>query len=216
MHDIHKIGNVKVIKNKTGEYHLQLENENPDFWKFFPWKALNILTSKETDNNIDVFFKATSVETLREFLTRKQQRISYDDALHLFTNINEQLESLEKNGMGIPVFEMRDIIVVDDTNFFYINQQNVYTINSEKTITISSPIPKMFCAPEVQKMKKLPADIPYQAGLFSIAAITTFSLTNSKNPDYKVNLESIWQTPLYWSLMRCLEPKPEDRVFLMI
>ena len=111
---------------------------------------------------------------------------------------------------------MIDIIVVDDTNFFYINQQNVYTINSEKTITISSPIPKMFCAPEVQKMKKLPADIPYQAGLFSIAAITTFSLTNSKNPDYKVNLESIWQTPLYWSLMRCLEPKPEDRVFLMI
>ena len=216
MRDIHKIGGAAVIKNKTNEYHLQLDNDNPDFWKLFPWKSLNILKSKETDNKIDVFFKASSVETLQEFLTRKLKRISYDDALHLFTNINHQLESLEKNGMGIPVFEMKDIIVVDDINFFFINQQNVFTIDSKNALTLSIPISKDFCSPEVCKIKTLPASIPYQAGLFSIAALTTFSLTNNKNPDYMKTLESIWQTPLYWALIRCLDPEPDQRVFLMI
>jgi len=216
MRDIHRIGGVAVIKNKTNEYHLQLENDNPDFWKLFPWNLLNVLKSKETKDKIDVFFKATSVETLREFTARKSKRISYDDALHLFTDINMQLESLEKNGMGIPVFEMKDIIVVDDINFFYINQQKIFTIDSKKTMTISTPISKEFCAPEVCKIKVLPATIPYQAGLFSIAALTAFSLTDSKNDEYKVTLESIWQTPLYWALMRCLDPEPEHRIFLMI
>jgi len=216
MRDIHKIGGVEVIKNKTNEYHLQLENNNPAFWKLFPWKLLNILKSTETANKINVFFKANSVETLREFLTRKLKRISYDDALHLFTNINEQLESLEKNGLGIPVFDMKDIIVVDNKTYFFINQQNVFTIDSQKAMTISTPIPKTFCAPEICKIKTLPVTIPYQAGLFSIAALTTFALTNSENPDYKVNLESIWQTPLYWALMRCLDPIPDSRVFLLI
>ena len=216
MRDIHKIGNVKVIKNKTNVYRLSLQNNNPEFWKLFPWKLLNVTKSKKNDGEIDVLFKATSVETLREFLTRKLKRISYDDALHLFTNINEQLESLEKNGIGIPAFEMQDIIVVDDINFFFINQDKVLTINKESKVQLLVPLKKTFCAPEICKIKTLPALVPYQAGLFSIAALTAFSLTNSKNPDYKVNLESIWQTPLYWALMRCLEQDPEHRVFLMI
>ena len=111
---------------------------------------------------------------------------------------------------------MKDIIVVDNKTYFFINQQNVFTIDSQKAMTISTPIPKTFCAPEICKIKTLPVTIQYQAGLFSIAALTTFALTNSENPDYKVNLESIWQTPLYWALMRCLDPIPDSRVFLLI
>ena len=60
----------------------------------------------------------------------------------------------------------------------------------------------------------LPAKLPYQTSFYSLGAVIAFSLTNET--DYKSALSSIEQTPLYWALMRCLEPNPKERFLLMI
>ena len=214
---IHKIAYVSIIKDKSNQYRFVIENKHSDFWKAFPWKQFNILNTKFERDITKVIFRAESVQTLGEFIAAKAKRISYDDALQLFLNIGEQLESLEKQGMGIPLFDIKDIIVVNGNQFFYINQGNILVIGKNNRMVVSLPIKKNdFVSPSLKKLTSLPGELPYQAGMFSLAALTTYSLTNDLNTNYEVALESIWQTPLYWALMRCLHEDAEERVYLMI
>lgn len=214
---IYNIADVDIIKDKHNQYRFVIQDKNSDFWKFFPWKQLNIIDTKFEGNITKVIFRAESVQTLKEFIAAKANRISYDDALQLFLNIGDQLESLEKQGMGIPNFDIKDIIVVNGNQFFYINQGQIMVISKNNKMFVTFPIKKnSFAAPSLQKLKSLPGQLPYQAGMFSLAALVVYSLTNDSDTNYEVVLESIWQTPLYWALMRCLQEDAEERVYLMI
>ena len=213
---IYEIANTRVSKAKSQLYRLSIINQNAVFWIVFPWEFLDIIKSKEEGNKVIVTFRAQSVQTLKEFVAKKKDRIYYDDAQQLFLSLKNQLESLEKQGMSIASFAMEDIIVVNDRIFLCINQDKAVTKDKDGKLEIIQPIKKgPFCGPEFCNIS-LPAHLPHQTSFFSLAALTTFCLTNDAQKDYEKALESIWQTPLYWALMRCLHKNPKERYLLMI
>lgn len=208
---------IKMIqKESKNTYSFTIAGENKPFWYNFPWHKLNISSTKRKENNIIINFKAEKQETLSTFLARKKNRISYQDAQNLLLDVGDQIQTLEKANYGIPVINIDDILVINETLFLLINDKNILT-SSKGKITIDTPIRKnKFCAPEMCKVHKIPTDISIKAGIFSIAALTSFCLTGLDEKNYKKSLESIWQTPLYWALMRCLDPKPKNRILLLI
>jgi hypothetical protein len=216
MQIIHKIADIIIYKIKNELYRMVINNKNPIFWTTFPWENIDIIKSKDNDNKVTITFRAASLQTLKEFVAKKEKQISYDDALQLFMNIKNQLETLEKQNKSIVTFDFEDIIVINDILFFYINQDKVVDKNNKGKLEIIQPIKKNhFCAPEICKAS-LPAYISPKASFYSIAALITVCLTNDYQDDYVKALESIWQTPLYWALMRCLCHNPKDRFLLMI
>ena len=214
---IHKIGDTIIKKDKKGVYRFIIDEKNQYiFWKLFPWNKLDLITTKLIDNKINIVFKADEVETLSQFSAQKKNQLSYEETLQLWKNISSQLKSLEEEDKSIPFFAPKDILVINRSLFFYINQEKIIPIKDKK-LSITYPIKKNnFCSPELCNIKSLPATIPYQAGIYSLATLATFVLTNNTNKDYPLALESIWQTPLYWSLIRCLHKTPGDRVYLII
>ena len=209
-----------VISKKTHEdiYELKIhKNNNSNFWKFFPWERLSILRFRFSEDKTIIRFSATSVETLDQFMAQKHRRISYDNALGLFLDIGKQLETLEKKSIGIPQFEIDDIIVVNANTFFYINQNKILPINDQNVMSMEVPIKKnKFSPPELIAIKSLPNILPYQSGMYSLAALICFCLTNNDDNDYPIALQSILTTPLYYALIRCLHKNPKKRFYLMI
>jgi hypothetical protein len=213
---IHKIANISIDKIKEETYQIDIINNNPMFWVVFPWESMEITKFVEEEDKVRVTFRASSVQTLKEYVARKKDKISYDDALQLFSNMKTQLESLEKQGKCIAAFDLGDIIVLDDSVFLYINQDKVVDKIDAGNFEITLPIPrKRFCPPELAKAS-IPAVLPRQTSFFSLAAMITFCITNDADTDYKKALDPLWQTPLYWALMRCLHKNPKDRFLLVI
>jgi len=209
-----------VISKKTQEdiYEIKINiNKNSKFWKSFPWERLNIIRFKFSEEKTVIRFSATSVETLSQFIAQKARQLSYDNALGLFLDIGNQMETLEKKQLGIPQINIDDIIVVNANTFFYINQDKILPINNENMIPIEIPITKnKFSSPELKAIKSLPNSIPFQSGIFSLAALTSFCLSADDNDDYSEILQSISTTPLYYALLRCLHKNPQKRFYLMI
>ena len=209
-----------VISKKTQEdiYEIKInENKNSTFWKVFPWERLNILRFKFSDDKTVIRFSATSVETLDQFIAQKAHQISYDNALGLFSDIGNQLETLEKHQLGIPQFNTHDIIVINANTFFYVNQEKIFPMNDENNLVFETPIQKnKFSSPELKAIKSLPNSIPFQSGMFSLALLTSFCLTGEDGSDHAKILAPIYTTPLYYSLLRCLHKKPTKRFYLMI
>ena len=209
-----------VISKKTQEdiYEIKINtNKNSNFWKFFPWERLNIIRFKFSEDKTVIRFSATSVETLAQFIAQKAHQLSYDNALGLFLDIGNQLETLEKKQLGIPQFDIDDVIVVNANTFFYINQEKVLPINDKNMLSLEIPIPKnKFSSPELKAIKSLPNTLPFQSGMFSLAALTSFCLTADDDRDHTKALQSIFTTPLYYALLRCLHKTPQKRFYLMI
>jgi len=188
---IHKIANMSIEKIKGDTYRLNIINDQPAFWLGFPWSLIQIIRAEQNPSNkdeISVTFRANSVQTLPQFIAHRD-----------FT---------------IAAFDLDDIIVLNDEQYIYVNQEKaVQRINHEQ-FELVHPIKKnRFLPAELQKAS-LPAKLPYQTSFYSLGAVIAFSLTNET--EYKGALSSIEQTPLYWALMRCLEPNPKERFLLMI
>jgi len=213
---IYKIADTSFHKTKGEIYRIDITNKTPEFWMSFPWENIDIIKPKQNKDNITVTFRASSVQTLHEFLAHKEKRITYNEALQFFLNMKAQLEALEKQNITIATFDLEDIIVINDIQFFYINQDKIaHKINPDQ-FELLHPIPKNTFSPPELKKAGLPAILPFQTSFYSMAAVITFCLTNDPQHNYEKALESIAQTPLYWALMRCLEKNPQDRFLLMI
>jgi len=213
---LYEIANTSISKMQSHLYKMSITNQNAIFWTAFPWENMEIIKSKEDKEKIIVTFRATSVQNLAEFVEKKKHRISYDDAIRLFLHLKNQLEFLDAHQRSIASFALEDIIVIDNRLFLDLNQDKVVVKDKKGNLEIIHPIKKdPFCAPELCKAS-LPAYIPSQASFFSLAALTTFCITNDTQKDYPKALESIWQTPLYWALIRCLHKDPKNRYLLMI
>ena len=214
---IHKIAHMSIEKIKDDIYQFNITNEQPAFWIGFPWSMIQIRAADQNQSNkdeINVTFRANSVQTLPQFIAHRAERIHYEDAMKFFFDMKAQLEALEKQDLTIAAFDLNDIIVLNEELYIYVNQEKaVQRINHEQ-FELVHPIKKnLFLPAELQKAS-LPAKLPYQTSFYSLGAMIAFSLTNET--DYKGALLSIEQTPLYWALMRCLEPNPKERFLLMI
>tara|TARA_X000000368_G_scaffold269224_1_gene213314 strand:+ start:50 stop:763 length:714 start_codon:yes stop_codon:yes gene_type:complete len=234
---IFKSNTCKIYKHKKN-YKLVYEN-GEKFTHFFKkiHKTLDVVDFK---NNY-IIFKAIKVERLDNLLRRKSI-LSYRHLKQLFTNLGKQFESLEKDGYSHLFLKSNDIvrIEIDNTSqlggtgndifFLYLNTDKFLPIN-DNIIKMDRPFIKdnLFISPELNKVKSFPVDISSKSLYYSLALLICYcgnvgnrtSLTeyHKFKFDYekiKLYLSNIENTKLYWSLLRCLKYKPEERIYLYI
>ena len=139
--------------------------------------------------------------------------------MELLYHIGNQLQTLERFYLGIPMIEIDDIIVVDEKKFIFLNDKKIIEIKKQE-IEIDEPIKKTgFISPELAEIKKLPTSVSYKSSFYSLGLLTIFCFLNikiDKKSDIDEILSVIMNTKLYWALLRLLKKNPKDRHYLII
>jgi hypothetical protein len=218
---IYNDSQVSITKNKKEFiiYVKDWDGKYKKFWVNFPLSLLKLI-KKETENNTKKYtIRAEKMEMLDDFLKR-HQHMSYNDCLALLYDIGNQIQSLEMFNVGIPFLKLRDILVVDSKHFFIVNTTRILPI-SNKTITINTPYKRTaFFSPELQNLTGIPSTVNWKSSYYSLASLVVYCLTHEHILGSKLSageiLDKLYATKLYWALMRCLEPEPIDRYYLII
>jgi serine/threonine protein kinase len=211
---IEKIGNEKFY------FFVEWQGENRKFWLNFPFNLLKITEDKDENELIKRFtVKANSIYTLKEFLKLNNNKLPYNLAMELLYHIGNQLQTLERFYLGIPMIEIDDIIVVDEKKFIFLNDKKIIEIKKQE-IEIDEPIKKTgFISPELAEIKKLPTSVSYKSSFYSLGLLTIFCFLNikiDKKSDIDEILSVIMNTKLYWALLRLIKKNPKDRNYLII
>lgn len=145
--------------------------------------------------------------------------INYIDTKKIIYDVGCQILLLKEEKMGIKYFDIKDIVVINSNIYLFINQNKLYNLLDKKHINLDKQIKSyeygvidysliksnsLFIPPEFKKKSY----IYYTSSFYSFAKLILhiFDLT----------LEDITYTSLYYFLTRCLEPIPENRIFLYL
>lgn len=142
-------------------------------------------------------------------------------------DIGSQIFDLKDENIAIKYFSITDIVVINSDIFLFINPTKLFTLLSKKNInperidrTIKSYeyglidsvlINKddRFLPPELrEKNLEKNSYVYYTSSFYSLAKLILFI--------FDIQIEDIDYTSLSFFLKRCLENKPEDRIFLFI
>ena len=219
---VYNKNNTKLEQKSKNQWFLSVEweGENRKFWLNFPFHLLKIVEQKKEDELIKKFtIKADSIITLRDLLKKYKNKLPYELCMELLYNIGNQIQTLERFYLGIPYIDLDDIIVVNEQSFLFLNSKKIIDIKSHQ-IEIDEPIKKaMFFSPELQEIKKIPAQISYKSSFYSLGSLIIFCYYNKKldsNDDIENQIKSLYTSKLYWALIRLLEYEPSNRHYLII
>ena len=214
---------IQIPYNKT----TKLGQKRKIFWDNFPWLNLKIVEKRSSKEEIrDIIIQSEAVQTLPDFLAGKNHNIGYQLGLQLFTDIGNQLKTLEQFNIYLGPLDLKDIVVIGEHFFIMEDTKNITVFSTKLRLQMNQMkmikkwTKNKFSAPEIVNIKSLPADISVKSSYYNIAALLVYSLFK-KHIDLKKNnvediLENIKNTKLYWSIKRCLVVKPEERYFLII
>ena len=238
-----------MLKNfSQAENHIKISfpsEKHKHFWNImnrFHERGLVVFPDNVKKSKNSLSFEGKQFRSLSNFLKSNKQRLSYEMCLDFFENIGKIFSALEKLNLTVPFFAIDDFIVIDERSFLFINIDKIVTIQKSDQIIIDRPYPTNtpFFSPELKNITQLPAQIHCRSGLFSLAYLTAFLLTNENltkktldkglywnQMDEKCGdpnevsceillLETIFYTKLYWALKRCLQKNPLQRYFLII
>lgn len=205
-----------------------INHEVQPFWN----KTSDII---EIDNSFDqnrkFTFKADSIETLSSLLKTKKKKLSYRHGKILFINFLLQLNSLEKNGFSIINLDLNDFIVINkdkeryNTVIVFVNSNKIHKLQKnhfvfEKPSDISKLMSCPFNSPEIKNIKNIPIKIHKNTIYYSIGKMITFCINSeieSNDKDsFELALSSIFESKLYYGVMRCIEINPNERYYLYI
>ena len=177
-----------------------------------------------------VIFKANEIITFKELLKIKKNKLGYKQSETLFIYFKEVMESLEKDNCSNMLLNLNEIFVMNPIQavptYFYMDTKYFLPIENED-IEISVPFMKnnYFLSPELRKIKDIPSIINKNSIYYSIGVLISYSINKSffKASKYEYdteniinNLDSIFETKLYYGVIRCLKNNPQDRFLLYI
>ena len=158
---------------------------------------LDFLTNfsiKHTHKKNNIFITCNSSQTLIDL----QKQFNYIIPHHIVGNICHQLSSqiqyIHQKDCIIDRIYRKDFIILNESIFLYVGAHHIKPITSSN-ITIY--------------------DNFYSFGVFLIKLLLNKDVTNDKYKLHKV-IEPIYYTPIYWTLLRCMDETPENRVLLYI
>jgi hypothetical protein len=219
---VYNKNNTKLQQKSKNQWFLSVEWEgkNRKFWLNFPFHLLKIVEQKKEGDIIKKFtIKADNVTTLKELLKKHKNKLPYELCMELLYNIGNQIQTLERFYLGIPYIELDDIIVVNDKTFLFLNSDKLIDIKSQQ-LEIEQPIKKgMFFSPELQEIKKIPANISYKSSFYSLGSLIVFCYYHKQidmNSEISLQIKSLYTSKLYWSLLRLLEKDTSKRHYLII
>lgn len=180
-------------------------------------------------------FQAQTVITLEEFLLTNKPKIA--QVAIILQTLAEQLNYLiQYESKTILGFNRCHILMINNSTPAFLGLQLVADIKERESSDLATicglfDTKDFFAAPELMKIKRLPAQVNYKVSYFSLACLIIYLLlgsdefytNNTNNTDY--NKESILKyldthpikdTKLYWLLSRCLNEEPNKRSIIFI
>ncbi len=159
--------------------------------------------------------------------------LSIPNAAHyletLATQLNYLLQHESKTILG---YNPNQIIVINDTPAFLGSEfiadldqcsEGIGTESNLATICCPfNPQKDFFPAPELLKIKHLPAQVHFKVAYYSLATLIIYGLNKEMklepniNPINYLDTHPIKNTKLYWLLSRCLEEDPNNRSIVFI
>lgn len=176
--------------------------------------------NKENKNYVS--YNVESIQTINQYIERKDGILRYSDTLNLFVTLGSQLVNLDRNGYVYPFLDLNNILVLNDSLFIYVNGENIVKKERNNTITISKPYKKNFLfSPELYQITELPSVVPSNSWIYSLGSLCVYCLTGKKERErkkdgYKMIIDMIQDTKLYFSILRCIERNPMERLYLYI
>ena len=171
-------------------------------------------------------FYATSVT----YLSAVSLPLDYNMVINSLNCLRRQQDILyNKYNYGIYYIDLNDIIVIDSDIFIYTNPDGIKPLNSSGNFIFNSPFYRnsisAFFSPELIKLDKIPATINYKCFYYSLGAFGIYCLFMKKlnntiedtiEDTIEKILKPIYQTKLYWMLLRSCSIDHERRSILLI
>ena len=166
-------------------------------------------------------FCATSVT----YLSALSLPLHYNVVINSLNCLRMQQDILyNKYNYGIYYIDLNDIIVIDSDIFIYTNPDGIKPLNSSGNFIFNSPFYRnsssAFFSPELIKLDKIPATINYKCFYYSLGAFGIYCLFMKKLNNIEDTIEKIlkpiYQTKLYWMLLRSCSIDHERRSILLI
>jgi hypothetical protein len=233
--DIYVNENIKIIQQNN---RYKIEFKNSQYQIIHSLLKTRILRGGSTNETFQqIFFKADKIRTLEQYLCDRQivtgkNGILVSDIAKIIRTLVCQLQYLiEKEGYTIIGYNPKEIIVINDDIFVFINGDLLSKIDKNThSIQITFPFTPndFFISPELLCVKSIPATIHYKTAYFSLAILIIYILlgdvsfymkyidTHLIPISHLLKNHPILNTKIYWLLSRCLLNDPKDRSILLI
>ena len=223
--------------NNTYEIHFPRKTKNTKILikSLFDSRILEQHTSTITNEFQTLIIKANSLINFEDFLLEQYKTFTpeqfdtqkYEIALHIITNLLQQLESLYKIQYTFYTFSLEKLFVKDNHQFFYLSTEHLLPLETKgKTnnpqITFNIPFlkdqPGLFLSPEIQEIDQLPFSVPFQTIYYSLGSLLLSFISNQEvsnniqEEQIKQVLKPIKETKLYWFILRLMKKDPERRL----
>lgn len=198
------------LKNKEKKIYSISNNVNNKY--IINFLARNKILISVTNEFIT--FGVDSIELLQNNL--------HDNLIKKFIyDMGSQILYLKEEKIGVKYFSIEDIVVINSNIFLFINPNKLFELLNKKHINLDKrsvnsytygiidpsliKTENQFICPELKEKKMY---IFYTSSFYSLAKLFLHV--------FNMELDSLYYTSLYYFLTRCLEPVPENRIFLYI
>ena len=231
MEKVIELSDVVISRENMNNYKILLKHnsdKNTHTVYSYLLERLNIDQERDSvynpEQSYSININTYSVTSFDKFLENNNYRLEYDIVLKILQEYSNIIMYLEKMKKTIVLFSLEDLVVIDETTFLFINNENIFNLreSNEKMVDISIPLEMTkFISPELQKQESLPFSLDYRSGFFSLASILTYCLFAETLIDKDQNqveklLQPINNTKLFWFIIRCGERNIKERVCLFV
>jgi hypothetical protein len=173
-------------------------------------------------NGYCIEFCAQSVKHLIDF----KESLDYTRVISMLYCLNKQQSFLSKKfNYGLFYIDLKDSVVIDSSLFICINPEVVKNINSLGEFVFYSPFSRnsksAFFSPELLALDKIPSVVNCKCFYYSLGALAIYCLFDKNIKgldiiDVKHILNPIYQTKLYWMLLKATDSNCERRTLIYI
>jgi hypothetical protein len=181
------------------------------------------------DQENKIIFLAESVTKLLPCVTQVREKtkdtITYLQATNMIKCLSKQMNNLKRmSNLIFYGFDLDDILVINNDTFIIVSTNHLLKIDDERNNNIIFNCPFMlpyFSSPELISINTLPTEVDYRTSYYSLGALAIYCLfgKNIKGLDIidvKHILNPIYQTKLYWMLLKGIDSNYERRTLLFI
>ena len=212
----------KIRKIRDGLYDLEYETKNE-----FIFTSLNIqdeiVTKIERSDKTNVEFRAESIETYPQLMSKHGNVLSYSMCELLLLNIGSQCIALENSGFVYVDLDVSNMITFNNGEKFIYLDDAIFEKDSKSSFVLDKFVEKSrFSSPEFLSVASLPSRLHSNSWIYSLAAIVFHSLTqlfdtqSMREEEIREKLQSIQDTKLYFCISRMIYHNHNMRKFLFI
>lgn len=204
--------NIKVKQN-NGQIYYKISFQ-PYF--LFLFQSYNISHKRE---NHSIYFECDTLQTLNEYIENNGENnmLDYNTIIKFVYDTGILIKILEEDKMGIFCFSIDDFVVINNNFFLFVNYHKLSNVYNKKiSLTIPINIYNNFIDSNLD-FSCLPVKEYYTISYYSFGLMVFYLLTGERKTSENINrLNKIYETPLYYFILRCLNTNPKERYYIYI